>query len=74
MYIDCYISYRIQIAYDMLSDRYKDLEEKDDVKKASDKLLQAIKQLQDTITKIQAPNMKVTQTFNNTLYEANLCF
>lgn len=50
---------RIQIAYDMLSDRMKDIEEREDVKKQSDKLLQSIKSLQDTIMKIQAPNMKV---------------
>lgn len=52
---------RIKIAYDMLSDRLKDLEEKEDVKKMSDKLLQSIKSLQDTIMKIQAPNMKAIQ-------------
>lgn len=44
----------------MLPEKYKDLEERDDVKKTSDKLLQAIKHLQDTITKIQAPNMRVS--------------
>lgn len=52
---------RIKINYEMLPDKYKDLEEKDDVKKQSDKLLQAIKNLQDTITKIQAPNLRALQ-------------
>lgn len=53
------VIYRIQIAYDMLSDNMKDIEDREDVKKMSDRLLQSIKSLQDTITKIQAPNMKV---------------
>lgn len=53
----------------MLPEKYKDLEEKDDVKKQSDKLLQGIKQLQDTITKIQAPNMRVSYNFILSLVE-----
>lgn len=43
----------------MLSDTLKDKEEKDEIKKTADKLLNAIKSLQDTLMKIQAPNMKV---------------
>lgn len=43
----------------MLSDALKDKEEKDEIKKTADKLLNAIKSLQDTLTKIQAPNMRV---------------
>ena len=43
----------------MLSDVLKDLEEKDEIKKYADRLLHGIKSLQDTLTKIQAPNMKV---------------
>lgn len=50
---------RIQIDYSGLSDHLKDLEEKDEIKKMADKLLNSIKSLQDTLTKIQAPNMKV---------------
>lgn len=61
--VNVFYVYRIKIAYDMLSDRLKDLEEKEDVKKMSDKLLQSIKSLQDTIMKIQAPNMKVLLFF-----------
>lgn len=51
--------FRIQIDYSSLSDHLKDLEEKDEIKKVADKLLNSIKHLQDTLTKIQAPNMKV---------------
>lgn len=51
--------FRIQIDYHMLSDTLKDKEEKDEIKKTADKLLNAIKNLQETLTKIQAPNMKV---------------
>ncbi|XP_065161475.1 structural maintenance of chromosomes protein 1A [Atheta coriaria] len=52
---------RIQIDYEMLSDNLKDLEEKDEVKKMSDKLQKAINNLHDTLMKIQAPNMKAIQ-------------
>lgn len=53
--------FRIQIDYNLLSDRLKDLEEKDEIKKAADKLLNSIKSLQDTLMKIQAPNMRAIQ-------------
>ncbi|KAF5272683.1 hypothetical protein FQA39_LY07710 [Lamprigera yunnana] len=52
---------RIQIDYNLLSDNLKDLEEKDEIKKMADKLHSSIKSLQDTLTKIQAPNMKALQ-------------
>ncbi|EFA08076.1 structural maintenance of chromosomes protein 1A [Tribolium castaneum] len=52
---------RIKIDYNMLSDSLKDLEEKDEIKKMADKLLSSIKSLQDTLTKIQAPNMRAIQ-------------
>lgn len=52
---------RIQIDYNLLSDNLKDLEEKDEIKKMSDKLNNSIKSLQDTLTKIQAPNMRALQ-------------
>ncbi|XP_044268886.1 structural maintenance of chromosomes protein 1A [Tribolium madens] len=52
---------RIKIDYNMLSDTLKDLEEKDEIKKMADKLLSSIKSLQDTLTKIQAPNMRAIQ-------------
>ncbi|XP_050296378.1 structural maintenance of chromosomes protein 1A [Anthonomus grandis grandis] len=52
---------RIQIDYDALSDDLKDLEEKDEIKKRENKLLKAINSLQDTLQKIQAPNMKALE-------------
>lgn len=52
---------RIKIDYSMLSDNLKDLEEKDEIKKMTDKLLKSIHNLQDTLTKIQAPNMKAIE-------------
>ncbi|XP_017771706.1 PREDICTED: structural maintenance of chromosomes protein 1A [Nicrophorus vespilloides] len=52
---------RIQIDYEMMSDHLKDLEEKDEIKRMADKLVNSIKNLQDTLTKIQAPNMRAIQ-------------
>ncbi|XP_018333295.1 structural maintenance of chromosomes protein 1A [Agrilus planipennis] len=52
---------RIQIDYSQLSDHLKELEEKDEIKKMADKLLNSIKSLQDTLMKIQAPNMRALQ-------------
>lgn len=50
----------IEIDYRNLSDNLKDLDE-DEWKKASDKLNSSINDLQNTIQKIQAPNMKAVQ-------------
>lgn len=50
---------RIQIDYTLLSENLKDTEE--DVKKVADRLLNSIKSLQDTLTKIQAPNLRAIQ-------------
>lgn len=52
---------RIQIDYNIISDNLKDLEEKDEIKKMADKLHNSIKSLQDTLMKIQAPNMRALQ-------------
>lgn len=52
---------RIQIDYSSLSDDLKDLEEKDEIKKRENKLTKAINSLQDTLQKIQAPNMKALE-------------
>lgn len=49
---------RITIDYGLLPDHLKDVEE-DDLKKSTDKLNKAINDLQNTIQRIQAPNMKV---------------
>ncbi|KAL1497486.1 hypothetical protein ABEB36_008443 [Hypothenemus hampei] len=52
---------RIQLDYSMLSDDLKDLEEKDDIKKRESKLLKGVQSLQDTLEKIQAPNLKAME-------------
>lgn len=44
-----------------MPEHLKELEDKDDIKKSADKLLTSIKNLQDTLTKIQAPNLKALQ-------------
>ncbi|XP_051155840.1 structural maintenance of chromosomes protein 1A [Leptopilina boulardi] len=51
---------RITIDYSSLSDNLKDIDE-DDYKKTYDKLNKAINDLQNTIQRIQAPNMKAIQ-------------
>nr|CAH7756245.1 unnamed protein product [Callosobruchus chinensis] len=52
---------RIKIDYSSLSDHLKDLDDRDDIKKTADKLLKSIHNLQDTLTKIQAPNLKAIE-------------
>ncbi|KAJ8915816.1 hypothetical protein NQ315_004628 [Exocentrus adspersus] len=54
---------RIKIDYSLISDNLKDLEEKDEIKKMADRLLKSIHNLQDTLTKIQAPNMRAIEKF-----------
>lgn len=49
---------RITIDYALLPDNLKDIDE-EDVKKTTDKLTKTINDLQNTIQRIQAPNMKV---------------
>ncbi|XP_043483161.1 structural maintenance of chromosomes protein 1A [Leptopilina heterotoma] len=51
---------RITIDYSSLSDHWKDIDE-DDYKKSYDKLNKSINDLQNTIQRIQAPNMKAIQ-------------
>nr|XP_022904438.1 structural maintenance of chromosomes protein 1A-like [Onthophagus taurus] len=51
----------IQMDYSQLSDHLKDLDEIDDIKKEADKLYKAIQSLQDSLSKIQAPNLRATQ-------------
>lgn len=53
---------RITIDYALLPENLKDIDE-DDIKKTTDKLTKTINDLQSTIQRIQAPNMKVC-TFN----------
>lgn len=49
---------RITIDYAFLPENLKDIDE-DDIKKTTDKLTKIINDLQSTIQRIQAPNMKV---------------
>lgn len=57
---------RITIDYALLPENLKDVEE-EDIKKTTDKLTKIINDLQNTIQRIQAPNMKV----RNRLYIGN---
>lgn len=50
---------RITVDYALLPENLKDIEE-EDIKKTTDKLTKTINDLQSTIQRIQAPNMKVT--------------
>ncbi|CAH1107174.1 unnamed protein product [Psylliodes chrysocephalus] len=52
---------RIKIDYRSLNEDLKDLDERDEIKKKADKLLKQIHQLQDTLGKIQAPNMRAIE-------------
>lgn len=58
---------RITIDYALLPENLKDVEE-EDTKKTTDKLTKIINDLQNTIQRIQAPNMKVC---NNCIYIIN---
>jgi structural maintenance of chromosome 1 len=51
---------RITIDYSSLPDNLKDVDE-EDLKKSTDKLTKVINELQNTIQRIQAPNMKAIQ-------------
>lgn len=57
---------KITIDYALLPENLKDVEE-EDIKKTTDKLTKIINDLQNTIQRIQAPNMKVC----NKLYIRN---
>lgn len=58
----------------MLGESLRELDEPDEVKRRGDKLLKAINSLQNTVDKIQAPNMRV-RTFYNSLYRLSFsCF
>lgn len=52
---------RIAMDYSTLGDHLKELDETDEVKKVGDKLNKAINDLQNTIQRIQAPNMRAMQ-------------
>lgn len=50
---------RIRVDYSSLSENLKELEEPDEIKRKADKMQKAINSLQNTVDKIQAPNMRV---------------
>lgn len=52
---------RITIDYALLPENLKDVEE-EDIKKTTDRLMKIINDLQNTIQRIQAPNMKACAT------------
>ena len=56
--------FRIVIDYTQLPDNLKELDEPDDVKKMGDRLNRSITDLQNTIQRIQAPNMRVGLLMN----------
>jgi len=60
---------KITIDYALLPENLKDVEE-EDTKKTTEKLTKIINDLQNTIQRIQAPNMKVCSIYYilNTLY------
>ncbi|XP_049873600.1 structural maintenance of chromosomes protein 1A [Pectinophora gossypiella] len=55
---------RIRVDYSGLQESLKDLEEPDEIKRKADKLQKAINSLQNTVDKIQAPNMRAMQKLN----------
>lgn len=52
---------RIVIDYTQLPDNLKEQDEPEDVKKMGDRLNRVITELQNTIQRIQAPNMRVSK-------------
>lgn len=59
IYLITFFFHRILIDYDSLTDNLRDLDEPDEIKKMTDKLEKSIFSLQQTVDKIQAPNMRV---------------
>ncbi|XP_026739403.1 structural maintenance of chromosomes protein 1A [Trichoplusia ni] len=62
---------RIRVDYRSLSENLKDLEEPDEIKRKADKLQKAINSLQNTVDKIQAPNMRAMQKLNEVREKVN---
>ncbi|XP_026761933.2 structural maintenance of chromosomes protein 1A [Galleria mellonella] len=55
---------RVRVDYSALADGLRDLDDPDDIKRKADKLQKAINSLQNTVDKIQAPNMRAMQKLN----------
>ncbi|KAK2718729.1 structural maintenance of chromosomes protein 1A-like [Artemia franciscana] len=51
----------ILIDYSELAEKFKELDDSDDVRKYSDKMSRAVSELKGTLQRIQAPNMKALQ-------------
>ncbi|OWR52835.1 structural maintenance of chromosomes protein 1A [Danaus plexippus] len=62
---------RIRVDYRMLGESLRELDEPDEVKRRGDKLLKAINSLQNTVDKIQAPNMRAMQKLNEVREKVN---
>merc|ERR1712117_302452 len=62
----------IKIDYGSLEERLTELEDNDDVKKVEKSLEKQINELQNTITRIQAPNMRAMQKLEETNKEFEL--
>lgn len=58
----------VRVDYRALGDALTDLDDPDDVKRKADKLQKAINALQNTVDKIQAPNMRVPTYFIRLTY------
>lgn len=55
--------YRIQIDYSELARDLRKKNDPDDIKKTTDKMTKSVNSLEDTIHRIQAPNLKVLDYF-----------
>lgn len=62
---------RIRVDYSSLSDTLKELEVNDEIKRKADKLQKSINSLQNTVDKIQAPNMRAMQKLNEVREKVN---
>lgn len=62
---------RIRVDYSSLSENLKELEEQDEIKRKADKMQKAINSLQNTVDKIQAPNMRAMQKLNEVREKVN---
>ncbi|PZC85875.1 hypothetical protein B5X24_HaOG215237 [Helicoverpa armigera] len=62
---------RIRVDYSSLSENLKELEEPDEIKRKADKLQKHINSLQNTVDKIQAPNMRAMQKLNEVREKVN---
>lgn len=59
--------YRIQLNYSELSDNLKDLDDHDEVQKYDRKLTKTIAEMTSRLQTIQAPNLRVRETFPSPL-------